>query len=474
MRSTGLVRQLFNLMLAVVAVTLIAAGGLSYLFYSSTESWRNLSDRTGDQNSSMFGLVDSACKVQSFLQRLLRERDPDAMERMIHDSESVAQQARGAVEDAGAQQSEIPGALTALLAVNQKVIDRALHNDRAQAQELFLDHSIPAFEVLLAAIKRFQASAHESMDANTAANERRNAELAAITYSIVALALAAMVIYGVVLVRRVSNKLRKTVHRLSEGASQIAEAAETVSASSESLAQAASEQASLLQQTSESSKQIREMTKQTAEDSTRAAGRMGESSRLIADANQKLKDIIRSMQDISDSSGKIAKIIKAIDEIAFQTNILALNAAVEAARAGEAGMGFAVVADEVRNLAHRSAQAARDTAGLIEESIARADGGRQRLHQVADAVRSVTASSSEVKTLIEKLNSASQQQAAGVEVITRNVTQLDEVTHATAANAQENAAAGDQLSAQSQSLREQVAILTELVDGEGARRAASQ
>jgi len=195
---------------------------------------------------------------------------------------------------------------------------------------------------------------------------------------------------------------------------------------------------------------------------------MGASSKLITDANQKLDDLIRSMQEIGESSGKIAKIIKVIDEIAFQTNILALNAAVEAARAGEAGMGFAIVADEVRNLAQRSAQAARDTAPLIEESIARASGGRARLDQVAEAVRSITASSNEVKTLIEKLNATSQQQASGVAVITKTVAQVEEVTQSTAANAEENAAAGEQLSAQSQALRGLVTGLTELVDGAGS------
>ena len=136
------------------------------------------------------------------------------------------------------------------------------------------------------------------------------------------------------------------------------------------------------------------------------------------------------MQAISDSGGRIAKIIKVIDEIAFQTNILALNAAVEAARAGEAGMGFAVVADEVRALAQRSGQAARDTAALIEESITRSGEGRARLDQVAEAVRSFTASAGQVKTLVEKLNAASREQASGVDMIARNVSHMEDATQA--------------------------------------------
>src|SRR5947209_19942322 len=127
--------------------------------------------------------------------------------------------------------------------------------------------------------------------------------------------------------------------------------------------------------------------------------------------------MVTSMQEINASSDKISKIIRVIDEIAFQTNILALNAAVEAARAGEAGMGFAVVADEVRNLAQRCAQAARDTAGLIEESIAKANGGRQRVDEVAVAMRAITEEAGKVRDLIDEVNRASQEQSRGIDQV---------------------------------------------------------
>ncbi|MGA3026234.1 MAG: methyl-accepting chemotaxis protein [Bryobacteraceae bacterium] len=469
-RSAGVVRQLKFFQAGFVAVTLAAAGGLSYLLYSSTGSWRRVTELAAEKNTAMSALVDSACKVQTFQQRLMREADPDAMEKLIHDSASVTEEAQAAIRKAGAEQSQIPAALASLLSVNQKVTDLVLHNQAAQAQEKFLAESIPAFEDLLAKIRRFQQAAYQSLDAATAATVRRNASIAITAYLLLGFALAALIVLGILLVRRIGTRLRETVDRLSEGASQIAAAAGTVSSAAESLAKSASDQGFVLQQTAESGQQIRVMAQQTAEDSARAAGMMLESSGIVADANVRLEEMIRSMQGISDSSGKIAKIIKVIDEIAFQTNILALNAAVEAARAGEAGMGFAVVADEVRTLAQRSAQAARDTTALIEESITRSGEGRVRLDQVADAVRSFTASAGQVKTLIEKLSAISQQQASGVDMIIRNVSQIEGDTQSTAANAQEGAAAGEQLSAQSQALRGMVMDLTELVDGARSRQ----
>ncbi len=159
-----------------------------------------------------------------------------------------------------------------------------------------------------------------------------------------------------------------------------------ISSSSHALAQGVSEQAASITETSASSEQITTMTHRTAEHSHKATELMDQTSKVVTDANCTLELMQASMRDINQSSDRIGEIIKVIDGIAFQTNILALNAAVEAARAGDAGMGFAVVADEVRNLAQRSAQAAKDTAGLIEESITKSAEGRTKLDQLAAAM----------------------------------------------------------------------------------------
>ncbi len=267
----------------------------------------------------------------------------------------------------------------------------------------------------------------------------------------------------ILLVRRVAGSLARTVEDLSEGARQVAASAAQVSATSTSLSQVASEQAASLEQTAASAEEIHSMTQSNAEHAMEAAARTREAYNSIQEANRALTLMVESMNAIGASSGKISKIIKVIDEIAFQTNILALNAAVEAARAGEAGMGFAVVADEVRNLAQRSAQAARDTTALIEESITRAAEGKQKLDEVSHAVGSVTASAEQVRTLVEQVRESNQQQKNGIEQIARAVSQMEQVTQQVASSAEEGAAAGQELAGQAGSVREVVERLQELV-----------
>jgi methyl-accepting chemotaxis protein/methyl-accepting chemotaxis protein-1 (serine sensor receptor) len=190
---------------------------------------------------------------------------------------------------------------------------------------------------------------------------------------------------------------------------------------------------------------------------------MVEAAELVGRANQSLGEMVRSMDEISVGSEKIARINRVIEEIAFQTNILALNAAVEAARAGEAGMGFAVVADEVRNLAQRCAHAAKDTAALIEESIARSNDGQSKVTEVAAAIRIITQESEKVKTLVDAVNMASGEQAKGVEQIGTAITQMEQVTQTAAASAEESAAAAQELTAQSAALRSLIEQLTVMV-----------
>jgi methyl-accepting chemotaxis protein len=273
------------------------------------------------------------------------------------------------------------------------------------------------------------------------------------------------------IIRGINNALGGVVTTLRQGAEQITSASSQVASAAESLSHGATEQAASLQETSASMEEMAWMTRKNAENATAAATLVASVSQQVTDSNTALTQMVGSMAAIKDSSNKVAKIIKTIDEIAFQTNILALNAAVEAARAGEAGMGFAVVADEVRNLAQRSARAAKDTAGLIEESIARSHEGAKTVEQVATAIGSITGSVASVKGIVEEVREASQQQTQGIDQVAQAIAHMEKVTQNTAATAEESAAASEELNAQAESSIEVVQELERLVGGRAHRSA---
>jgi methyl-accepting chemotaxis protein len=265
------------------------------------------------------------------------------------------------------------------------------------------------------------------------------------------------------MIRGITEDLRRSAVALADGAEQVASAAAQITSSSQALAQGASEQAGSIEETSASTEEINAMTAQNVAHARTATAVVAETDEEFAGANRSLGEMVEAMQGISDSSRQISKIIKVIDQISFQTNILALNAAVEAARAGEAGMGFAVVADEVRNLAQRCAEAARETAGLIEVSVGRSDAGRVKVEQVSGAIAAVTSHSGKIKLLVEEIHHGSEEQMKGMQHIGRAVSQMEQVTQTTAASAEQGAAAAEQLSAQAVGLKEIVERLNVMV-----------
>lgn len=266
-------------------------------------------------------------------------------------------------------------------------------------------------------------------------------------------------------IRGLNSGLRRAIDDLTEGANHVASAASQVSMSSQSMARGASEQAASLEETSASSEQINSMSRKNSQNSRDAAALVANSQQKFTDTNRTLELTVVAMGEINAQSAKISKIIKVIDEIAFQTNILALNAAVEAARAGEAGMGFAVVADEVRNLAQRCAAAASDTAGLIEESITKSNDGKVRVDEVAVAIRAITEESTRVKMLMDEVTQSSHEQSCGIEQVAKAIAQMEAVTQTTAATAEQSAALAQELTSQSESLQQTLERLMAMVGG---------
>ena len=272
----------------------------------------------------------------------------------------------------------------------------------------------------------------------------------------------------------VNRPIKFVADTLSAGADQTASAAGQVSCASQSLAQGASEQAASLEETSSSLEEISSMTLRNSENSQKAKDLTSQARQAADGGAADMEAMTAAMNAIKQSSDDIAKIIKTIDEIAFQTNLLALNAAVEAARAGEAGMGFAVVADEVRNLAQRSAQAAKETASKIESAISKSEQGVQISAKVAQGLQEIVTKVRQVDELVAEVALASKEQSQGLSQVNIAVGQMDKVTQSTAANAEESAAASEELNAQAESLKESVGQLLALVDNRAAHQTSPQ
>jgi len=287
------------------------------------------------------------------------------------------------------------------------------------------------------------------------------------TVSLVSLGVLGVIVMGFWFFNRrfIDRPLTDAIDQIGASSNQTAAAAAQISSSSQTLAEGASEHASSLEETSASLGEMASMTKRNAESAVQAKD-LATQARTAADQGAAdVAEMTVAMNDLHAASLEVAKIIKTIDEIAFQTNILALNAAVEAARAGEAGRGFAVVAEEVRALAHRSAQAAKETAAKIEAAGAKSRHGVQMSTKVANGLQEIVGKVREVDGLVAEIASASREQEQGITQVSTAVIAMDKITQGNTANAEESAGTAEELSAQARNLRQAVTELQRLIGG---------
>lgn len=326
---------------------------------------------------------------------------------------------------------------------------RIMHDDQYHADK----------GVIMGPINEFEGMIDDRTEATVAVIRRRTEVLALL---VMAVAAAAAVITWLSIVRH-ARTLRLAIGSLTDTAENVGSGATQVAAASHSLAQGASEQVAAVEDISASAQETSRMATENARRTQAAAELVGREREQFAGATALLGGMVTAMEQIDGAATRISKINKVIDEIAFQTNILALNAAVEAARAGEAGLGFAVVADEVRSLAQRSAEAARETASLIEESIARSQAGRAKMDEVNAAIAALAEQSAAVRSLVEEVQGGSREQHRAVQRIGESLRQIEQVSQQAAAGAEEGSAAAEQLTAQSAMLLDVVGTLGRMV-----------
>jgi len=485
-----------RIVLGFAILTLIVAGvgGLGFIGLNNTITQAHaITQQTRDHgrflaesvNLARSAQLDFKRQVQEWKDTLLRGNDPELFKKY---SDQFTQREALVDQDLAALQKLFAGA-----GVNARLVDQSLlahQNLGAQYREALKSYeqtnaascfivdklvkgidrpATDAIDAIVQQVQQFEA------DTTRLTEEQFHKQTARIQIFVLLGLLSGVAFavgFGWVLIRSLNRQLSGLAENLGVTSQEVASAAGQVSATSQTLAEGSSEQAAAIEETSSSLEELAAMTRRNAENSQKA-NELSKQTRMAADKGvADMQAMSAAMHAIQHSSDDIAKIIKTIDEIAFQTNILALNAAVEAARAGEAGMGFAVVADEVRNLAQRSAQAAKETAAKIEGAITKTAQGVAFSDKVSQALNDIVTKAREVDELAAEVAGASREQTQGITQINTAVAQMDKVTQSNAAGSEESAAAAEELNAQAVLMKQSVVELMRLIDGSTVRGAA--
>jgi methyl-accepting chemotaxis protein len=464
-------RMQLTLLSAIVIVGLGASVALMYsLHYNASIYDAIFSNEVAQQDAARVIQVTFKKQVQEWKNILLRGSDYEQYQKYSKGFHTEETAVRAAATDLQAKltDDEAKSVLAEFIAAHD-----AMKAGYGKAEQSFADDHGTKPAAADALVKGQDRAPTDLIDKlverlKVRANEVREAQAAAVAREQKIIGIAVLVCFAVLsflLVRvmmGIGTSIRSLAEEMTNGAHEVMSASQQVSSSAQELSRGAQSQAAAVEETAAAMEEIAATARQNADHASRCADLMTSTTKGVDATNQRLGEMLGSMESIRESSGKISHIIKTIDEIAFQTNLLALNAAVEAARAGAAGMGFAVVADEVRTLAQRSAEAARGTAVLIEESIARAEQGSTKLSQVGEAISAITSHAQDVKGLVDGMSIAARQQTDGIEQVRSALSSMEQTSQRTAALAEEAAAASEELAAQSEVARHSAQSLAQL------------
>jgi methyl-accepting chemotaxis protein len=460
MRLFGSIRaRLFGFATASIITIVLVALAAGLLVRTTHKADAELTARVTAGYLRSHDALARLVSAQTALQALLRLTDPDEIEAAMARYDQARQAAEARVSDAPALKAHF----VTLAAIGQTVLDQVLTGNNAGALDLYVGKYNPQIEqTTLALGEDARAVEHAATNEITA---RENATRRVLTGAGIGLGVLLIVLLLVAwqFQRSISRPLAEISTRLDSAADALTSLSGTVTQSSQVVSDGASSQAASIEETSAALEEVSSMTKSNADKATRAKAIATQTRSAANTGAQEMETMTKAMDAIKASSRNIGKIIKTIDEIAFQTNILALNAAVEAARAGEAGLGFAIVAEEVRTLAQRSAQAARETADRIDDSIQKSEHGAEFSGKVAQSLQEIVNKARGVDDLVAEIASASDEQSQGLAQIVTAVSQIDQVTQSNAASAQETTATTINMNAEVGVLRNAVEELRALL-----------
>ncbi|MEN6441929.1 MAG: methyl-accepting chemotaxis protein [Syntrophobacter sp.] len=369
--------------------------------------------------------------------------------------------------------ASLKGAVAATKASNGKVLALIRENLDDEAIRVLREEATPLSQK---GVEIGMKTVQTAIDASeqSATHARKDYDLS--RFLMIGASVFAFLLSGAIaflLTRSITKPIGRVTEGLTNSADQVASASGQVAASAQGLAEGASEQAAGVEETSASLEDISSMTRQNAQAAKDANQIMHETSKVVSSASDSMQQLTSSMAEIYQASEETQKIIKTIDEISFQTNLLALNAAVEAARAGEAGAGFAVVADEVRNLAMRAAEAAKNTANLIEDTVRKIRDGSEVVDKTNSEFSKVVNSATKMSGLIQEITVASQEQAQGIEQVGKGISEMEQVIQRNASVAEESASASEEMNAQAEQMKLYVLELEAVIRGRNNSSAAN-